>query len=134
MNKIKTAIATLAAAAAIATLSTTSAHAATYITVCNNQNSWERIKVDNTSVGYHLTLYPGQCSNYVRDDWGNARVDVDPAGVVDIGSWTKRKIGSAWDPNLCYDVENHASDPYSLTSSPYGTEYWNYRATGCRIG
>jgi hypothetical protein len=122
---------TLTAAASIAALSAAPAQAASYITVCNATHSEGEIRAYNNSVGYSKTLYPGQCSSTVRDDGGNARVDVDPAGGwIDVDSWTKRKIGGTW-PNECFEAENHASDPYSLSSSPYGTDYWVFQYNGC---
>jgi hypothetical protein len=134
MNKIKRAASITIAAATIAALTTTPAHAATYITVCDDTYSEGEIRAYNTSVGYSKTLYPGQCSSTVRDDGGNARVDVDPAGGwIDVDSWTKRKIGEGWN-YPCYEAENHAADPFSLTASPYGTTYRVYQYNGCSQG
>lgn len=109
----------------------TPAQAASYITVCNATNSEGEVRAFNTSVGYSKTLYPGDCSSSVRDDGGNARVDVDPpGGWIDVDSWTKRKLGEGWN-YPCYESENHAADPFSITASPAGTTYWVFQYNGC---
>jgi hypothetical protein len=130
-HRAKIAAASLIAAAALVPLSTLPAQAATYITVCNATYSYERIRAYNNDVGYSKTLYPGQCSSSVRDDNGHARVDVDPAGNVDVDSWTKRHIGDPW-TSLCYPGEKHDQDPYS--GSGAGTSIWNFQTSNCTIG
>jgi hypothetical protein len=121
----------LIAAATIVPLSTLPAQAATYRTVCNSGNSDGEIRAYNTHISpnYSNTLYPGECTTTARDDGGWLRVDVDPpGGWIDVDSWTKRHIGDPWDPNLCYEAENHASDPFS---DSYGTSYWVFQYNGC---
>jgi hypothetical protein len=139
--KIKSKLAAfiLTAAATIGPLSVPAAQAsqdwslaATYITVCNNSWSADAIRVYNTSVGYSKTLWPGSCSSSVRDDGGNARVDVDPdGGWADIDSWVKR-----WNPDPygpCNVNETNASNPYSGDPNR-ATTYFTYETSNCTIG
>ena len=113
----------VAAALGFATLgfAPLSAQASPTLPICNASNSDGPIQARNTSTLQEWKIGPGYCAN-VNDSGGNARVDVDPAGGVDIDSYRKKIYTQAW--SECYVSENGSSNPYSSTAAQqYGQVY-----------
>jgi hypothetical protein len=104
------ATAVLTAVGAVATASPAEAAYANPIFICNNVESDGYIKAYNDDTLQEWMIGPNYCAT-VNDKNGMARVDVDPAGGVDIDSYKKRKVPDGYGP--CYVSENGASNPYS---------------------